>query len=340
MDKTLLSKDPHLQSGCTACHKGDDKAAAKEAAHKGMVARPSEDLSTCASCHDDIGKKYGKALHYTSAGQLRGVEPRFSKAEFETFKGTVFEKSCRSCHASCGDCHVKVPVIGGVNLGLIKGHRFVKRDEAKTCALCHGGRVYPEFTGEYGGVADVHYQKGMICLDCHKTAELHGDGTAYVSRREIKGRPSCTGCHKVGEEKNEKARASHVRHRDTLSCSACHSAAPYRNCQNCHAGAGATSKPAFVLGRNPRNPKMVTTLRLIPTVRDTFKPVGITMTNFDALPNYWDAAPHNIRKRTERTRSCEVCHVEKQYFLTKGTLPPDGSKANLGLVTVPKSIKK
>lgn len=257
----------------------------------------------------------------------------------EIFEERVFEKSCRSCHASCGDCHVKSPVISGISSGLIKGHKFVKRDEGKTCALCHGGRVYPEFTGEYGGSADVHYQKGMICVDCHKKAELHGDGRIYTSRKEIKDKPSCVGCHKTGSEKTEKAKSAHTQHGEKLSCYTCHSGGTYRNCFDCHAGAGSTAKPGFILGLSPRDKRTVTTLRLIPTVRDTFKSVGIAMERYDALPNYWDTTPHNIRKRTERTRSCEVCHEEKKDFLTKETLIKNGSKANNGLVFTPKSIK-
>jgi hypothetical protein len=335
-----LGNDPHFQSGCTPCHKGDEKAQTKETAHKGLIGRPSDNLALCGECHGDITKKYARALHYTGAGQLAGVAPRFSKHELQAFQKKVFEQSCRSCHASCGDCHVKSPIIAGVNLGLLKGHKFVKRDEGRTCALCHGGRVYPEFTGEYGTMADVHYQKGMMCLDCHKTDQLHGDGSAYTSRMQVRERPRCVNCHKTGGEQNEKARSSHATHNGKVSCVACHSAGVYRNCQDCHIGKGATSKPGFILGRNPRALNTVTTLRLIPAVRDTFKSSGIDMSHYDSLPNYYSTSPHNIRKRTERTRSCSPCHIEKEHFLTKETLVPGGSKANTELLYSPKPINK
>jgi hypothetical protein len=340
VDRTLLGKDPHFLGGCSPCHKGNEKEPAKEKAHAGLVARPSDDPDTCGGCHDALAKSYKTALHYTTAGLKHGVAGRFSKAEYAVFEEKVFEKSCRSCHSSCGDCHVKGPVISGISIGLVKGHRFFKRDEGKTCAFCHGGRVYPEFTGEYGGTADIHYQKGMICLDCHKKAEFHGDGRPYQSRMEVTGRPECKDCHKAGEEKSAPAKSAHGDHKGRLSCQACHSAAPYRNCNDCHLGKGATSRPDFIMGLDPRNKKVVTTLRIVPTVRDTFLSAGIKMESFDALPNYWGTAPHNIRKRTERTRSCDVCHVEKKGFLTKETLIKNGSRANEGLVvTVPKKTK-
>lgn len=268
------------------------------------------------------------------------LDPGFRKRGFRAFEEKVFEKSCRSCHASCGDCHVKGPVISGISIGLIKGHRFVKKDEGKTCAFCHGGRVYPEFTGEYGGSTDVHYQKGMMCLDCHKKVEFHGLDKPVTSRSDIKDKPACVNCHKPGQEKGEKAKAAHAKHASRVSCGMCHSGAPYRNCYDCHLGKGATPKPDLIFGLDPKNMKRVTTLRVVPTVRDTFKSAGIGMDNFDALPNYWETVPHNIKKRTERTRSCDVCHTERKHFLTKEKLIKNGSKANEGLIYTPKPIKK
>lgn len=228
---------------------------------------------------------------------------------------------------------MKSPVIGGVNLGLIKGHKFIRKDETKTCALCHGGRVYPEFTGEYGGNADIHYQRGMMCMDCHEIREIHGDGKPQIARKLLEYKNTCTKCHKIGIEKTEKAKNAHSIHaEEKVSCYGCHSAGEYRNCYDCHLGKGATSRPGFILGRNPTKKSQLTTLRVIPTIRETFKSVGIKMENFDALPNFWVTSPHNIKKRTDRTRNCDTCHVEKKNFLKKEDLFKNGSKANEDLI--------
>ncbi len=32
----------------------------------------------------------------------------------------------------------------------------------------------------------MHYQKGMMCMDCHKKAEFHGEGKAYLSKQEVR----------------------------------------------------------------------------------------------------------------------------------------------------------
>jgi hypothetical protein len=340
VDKELIGNDPHFSEGCQFCHKGDKAVMDKEAAHKGLIKRPSDSLQTCGMCHKTIADNYQKSLHYTTIGQRQGVMQRFSADELKLFDATVFEQSCRSCHASCGDCHVKAPAVGGISIGLIQGHKFVKRDEGKTCAFCHGGRVYPEYTGEYGGQPDVHYQKGKICVDCHTKEQMHGDDNVYLSKNDVKNRPSCRNCHKLGQEKELQARMSHETHDGKVSCYGCHSSGDYRNCYDCHIETGSQSKPGFILGLSPRDMETVTTLRVIPTGRETFKALGIRMEHFDALPNYWDTPVHNIQKWTDRTRSCDACHVEARGFLTKEQLIKDGSKANEKLIVAPKSLSR
>jgi len=333
----LVETDHHFEKGCLYCHKGNEKADDKDAAHQGMVKRPSSDLAVCGECHEEVAANYKKSLHYTTIGQRNRVIKRMSVEEAKIFDDTVFRKSCNACHASCGDCHVKSPAIAGVSLGLINKHKFVRKDEGKTCAYCHGGRVYPEYTGEYGGNADVHYQKGMLCMDCHTMDELHGDGRDYALKEEVRDRPRCTDCHERGREAKLTARVAHLKHSQTASCFSCHSAGEYRQCYNCHNG-HSEAKPGFFLGTSPRNHRTITTLRIIPTVRDTFKPAGIQQANFDALPNYWDAPIHNIRKRTERTRNCDNCHEDRKGFLTMETLLKDSSRVNLELINKPKPI--
>ncbi|HOJ14275.1 MAG TPA: cytochrome c3 family protein [Deltaproteobacteria bacterium] len=305
-----------------------------------MVKRPSDNPLSCAPCHAGIAADYAKSLHFTSAGQRHGVIPRFSAKEVALFDKKVFEQSCRSCHASCGSCHVKSPPVMGISLGLIKGHAFVKKDEGKTCAFCHGGRVYPEYTGEYSGVTDVHYQKGMMCVDCHTKTEMHGDGRRYLTKQDVRQRPTCTTCHKdISSGKKLRVSVAHEEHRGKVSCYGCHAAGQYRNCSDCHGGE-AKASPGFILGKNPRNTKEITTLRLIPTVRDTFAKAGIVQERYDRVPNYWNTPAHTIRKRTDRTQSCDACHTEKKYFLTVEGLPKDGSRANRGLIHAPGPITK
>ena len=320
-----------MMLSCSDCHGGNPDVKTKAGAHEGFNKRPSDSIELCAGCHPDEASHYETSLHYTTAGFRNGVMDRFSEEDLAKFDEKVFEQSCRNCHAACGDCHVKSPIVSGVNLGLINGHDFVKKDESKTCALCHGGRVYSEFVGDYSGTPDVHYQKGMLCADCHTADEMHGDGTEYDGRRDVATRPQCINCHPASASSSNSAEA-HEYHQSNLSCTACHTSGEYRNCQNCHVGEGATSFPALVLGKNPRNPEQVTTLRLIPTVRTTFEKAGIEQKSFDTLPNWWDTVPHMTKKRTDRTRDCATCHSEGTYYITEDMFPEGGSKANEGVL--------
>ena len=303
-----------------------------------MIKRPSDNSKMCSPCHAETTKNYETSLHNTTHGLNKGVSARFSEHEKKLFTQKVFKGSCNSCHASCGDCHIKGPVIGGISIGLLDGHRFVRKAEAKTCSACHGGRVYPEFTGEYGGTPDVHYQRGMYCMDCHKVIEFHGDGKRYESRKDIPHRPKCINCHATS--KTEKSKQSHTQHKDKVSCYACHTASLYRNCYDCHLGKGAQAKPDLILGRNPRDPKMLTTLRAVPTIKDTFKGAGIEQEKFGEIANYWDTTPHNIAKRTDRTRACSVCHTDQKYFLKNENMLPGNQNANEKLIKLPPKQKK
>ena len=84
VDKGIIGADPHFSEGCISCHKGDEAAQDRKVAHKGMIKRPSDDLKTCALCHEDITKTYATALHYTSAGQKHGVSGEIFSGGTET----------------------------------------------------------------------------------------------------------------------------------------------------------------------------------------------------------------------------------------------------------------
>ena len=338
LDWTAIEEDEHLAQGCAFCHGGDEAGQTRDEAHKNLVKRPSDDPDVCGQCHEEIADTFRTALHYTAAGLKHGVRKRFSEEEKKRFDTQVFEQSCRTCHASCGDCHVKGPRLNKICTGLLKGHRFVKGDTEKTCGFCHAGRVYPEYTGQYGVVKDVHMEKGMMCLDCHKKESLHGDGTAYASRRQVKAKPACADCHPFDETQSQKARQAHEPHEGILTCTACHAISTYKQCTGCHLGAGGKSKSGFILGPDPENPSVITTLRTVPTVPDTFKKAGLSMTHYDQVPNFHAATPHVIRKQTERTNNCAMCHLVKVGFLTKSKLIPGGAKANETLIYRPKPV--
>ncbi|HLE42416.1 MAG TPA: hypothetical protein VJB36_00210, partial [Methylomirabilota bacterium] len=98
-------------------------------------------------------------------------------------------------------------------------HQLTKRIAVTQCATCHNGgsRAAMNFRGLmeappegrqtftydqdllHGHAytkqpADVHFERGLACIDCHTEREMHGDGQVYAKRHyEVEVR--CESCH-------------------------------------------------------------------------------------------------------------------------------------------------
>lgn len=242
----------------------------------------------------------------------------------------IVERSCQRCHTTCGECHVSWP--RPAEGGLIAGHEFFKVPPPQaTCDTCHNGRVGPEYFGRNAGYpADAHWAEvQMTCTGCHSARELHGDGTPYPTRHQVKEKPSCLGCHPDAAPGASKIQAHNV-HGEKLSCHACHSIA-YVNCYGCHIGRGARSELDFKIGLDPRGGELprYTTVRHAPTARSMLDAVlPNAMPNYDAVPTWWPTAPHNIQRITPQNQTCNGCHGNPEVFLRPEGLDPREPRAN------------
>jgi hypothetical protein len=161
---------------------------------------------------------YQKSLHYTN----KGLSFVYSKEHggLERLTGlSAEEMEClkAKCHATaCDACHGKDSA----------GMKFYSSDTAtlyNACKKCHGDLAKDN--------PDIHFAKGMKCMDCHTSREIHGDGKEHNSYLE----PgffdvSCKKCH-ITVTPSE----SHKTHGDKLDCTACHSNET-TTCLNCHIG--------------------------------------------------------------------------------------------------------
>lgn len=120
----------------------------------------------------------------------------------------TYEPGCRDCHAQVGDTPPQ-----------------------EQCLKCHGRQGLEIKLG----YRDVHRDAGMVCIDCHNQADMHGDGTRYASFLEPGAvHVSCDDCHtEGGEAPVPPASASHTLHGGKLDCTACHSQTVV-TCFNCH----------------------------------------------------------------------------------------------------------
>jgi len=231
---------------------------------------------------------------------------------------------------------------------LVDGHEFKQIPPMNlTCTGCHGSRIESEYKGKNAGVrGDVHWVKGgMPCFDCHSAEEMHGQAGDYAYRYDGPPAPGCQdeGCHPdVAAGDGIQYHAEF--HLEALSCQVCHSTT-YKNCYSCHVGlengtAYFKTEPsvmAFKIGRNPLQsddrPWAYVPVRHVPVDPDSFAYYGENLLpNFDALPTWKYATPHNIQRVTPQTETCGACHGNAEFFLTAEDVLPEELEANKDVI--------
>ncbi|MBW2020657.1 MAG: hypothetical protein JRI58_11315 [Deltaproteobacteria bacterium] len=354
VDSEFAEDENHGALGCHECHGGNPKDPNWKTAHKGVIKDPSypDPSSTCGTCHDDIAENYETSFHVSLAPSKKMINMRADPDKAVHSKvDAARESHCNACHSSCGQCHISRPE--SVEGGLLDGHLFQKRPPMQeVCTACHGSRIGKEYLGEIEGVPpDIHKQKYFKCDKCHKADEMHGDGKDYANRYDVENGPKCLDCHKdIYDAKSENAK-NHWIHKDQVSCHVCHSM-PYNNCTSCHVGKDKQGlkfykiKGSFIdfkIGINPlrteKRPERFVTVRHIPVDQGTFKfYVKNGLTNFDKLPTWKLATPHNVRRKTPQNKTCNACHGNEDLFLLKKDVKREYLKANKDVIVPPNLI--
>jgi thiosulfate/3-mercaptopyruvate sulfurtransferase len=331
-------QDTHGSVGCVICHGGDSSEEGKEAAHVGLVIDPSP--ISCLACHSDIAHADEYSLHATQSGFISAFEARGGDISEGSPLMTAFGNHCAECHTTCGQCHVSRPdELGG---GLVSSHEFRETPSMQyNCIACHGARIGAEYLGENEGYpADVHWtEESMLCTDCHGT-ELHGSGSLAENRYSNPNAISCEDCHEdVWLETGDNPQ--HEQHLSDLSCQVCHSIG-YKNCFECHIALDEEGQPCrvsepsqilFEIGLNPirssERPYEYVVLRHVPTCSGTCDFYGGNLfPDFDDVPTWKYATPHNIQLNTPQNSSCDACHLNMDIFLTEDDIRPEELTAN------------
>ena len=360
VDAKMFPQTVHGSILCTDCHEGV-QSSDKDTAHENMIARPSDSNSEiCFECHTDLDGVYQNSLHATLQGYWSVLDAR-STLENHPALEEAFGNHCARCHTSCGDCHVAQPAsVGG---GFFSGHVFETTPPmTRSCTACHGSRVGNEYLGKNEGFpGDVHFRDGrMNCVDCHSNHELHGQPSncseCHTAPEEMTmspadhryaglQSPTCESCHPntiLGKDNIEMQTV----HGADLSCQVCHSIT-YTSCDGCHVAISEkTGNPffeteatysTFVIGLNHQRsytrPYKYVTLRHVPAAADSFSFYGENLLpNFNALPTWAYATPHNIQTKTPQAESCNACHGNPDLFLTIDKVKPEEVDANLNVI--------
>lgn len=162
-----------------------------------------------------------RSLHYTAGG----MSYWYSKANggLETVTGVPYTQlGCQNCHvADCSRCHLTE-----AKEGPVYSTKEAKQDGK--CLGCHAREASMMKIDKTAGQLDVHFAQGMMCMDCHTTAEVHGNGTMYASMKAPGAmEASCEKCHAISDSR------AHTVHNGKLDCNACHERQVV-SCTNCH----------------------------------------------------------------------------------------------------------
>lgn len=180
----------------------------------------------------------------------------------------------------------------------------------------------------------------MKCIACHKGSEMHGPDSQATGRYQVANTPTCVDCHPEVTSKEPKIEVHRI-HAARLECHVCHSVA-YTNCYGCHVGKDDQGLPYyqldrseidFKIGKNPnptqKRPYKYVLLRHVPTNPNIFDYyIKSAMKDFDAVPTWKFATPHNIQRKTPQNKTCNACHGNTKLFLLEKDVAPLELKAN------------
>jgi len=172
---------------------------------------------------------FTNSLHSTGEGMRYWYE---KEGGFMGITNIPYDKlGCKSCHVkSCDTCHADTSN-GQKKFSVKKAKRM------NICLPCHGREGMTFMSDKKKDQLDVHVSAGMICSDCHKGTDVHGDGTFRSSMRHPKSvQANCSSCHvdqRVASPAFDPNTKSHRVHKEKLDCSACH-VSNTTACINCH----------------------------------------------------------------------------------------------------------
>jgi hypothetical protein len=135
--------------------------------------------SGCAACH----------VLYSDKGTYEGKDKAISKKQTDRPKFHKITKKIPS--QQCIHCHNRGGRTGVSYIGTMESDAYGSpwsQEPGKKGGKKLHGKYYNHLT------ADVHYERGMECIDCHTSNDLHGDGNIY-SKREQAVEIECTDCH-------------------------------------------------------------------------------------------------------------------------------------------------
>jgi hypothetical protein len=169
-DLEFSPADKHLRDLCANCHLGAEKS------EFGKITQLSRG-GGCNACHLNYSDKANNDLtEYLKSGKINLPKVHPSTDIFVT------DEHCFGCHSRSS--RISTNYIGWHET-LLDKNDILNKDGYK---VFEDERVY-SYQGE-----DVHHSKGLLCIDCHSSHEVMGDGKDYLHEENAVSL-KCSDCH-------------------------------------------------------------------------------------------------------------------------------------------------
>ncbi len=185
----------HLRKLCASCH------LAKKKTSPAPISERSRG-GGCTACHLSYSKEAETALElYRQKGQLPGHHPSLTIQ--------VSRRHCFGCHSR--SARISTNYEGWHETELSPAELA----GSSSYQILEDGRVFVRLN------PDIHFQRGMECIDCHTWREAMGDGKSHY-HQEDQVEISCKDCHPtspprtVGLEKLDQIEVKILEQRDFL----------------------------------------------------------------------------------------------------------------------------
>lgn len=194
------NSDQHLRNLCAGCHlsmektipgtsKWIDRGGGCNACHLTYDQNSEKTLSELESAKKDPSVKWWQIIMNTRSNKKKPLfHPEISV--------NVTNDKCESCHSRSGRISLSYSGWHETRLKQIP----TEKDE-NSYRLLPDGRVTIRMT------SDVHHDAGMLCIDCHNSYELMGDGSHYEHKEDAL-KVKCIDCHPTDIEKINTSRLS------------------------------------------------------------------------------------------------------------------------------------
>lgn len=166
--------DTHLRGLCASCHLGLDK-------HQPGPIDESSRGGGCSACHLSYDSAAEADLHHRGGPSAPLHHPDISIH--------VHQNACFGCHSRSG--RISTNYEGWHETQLDQVAAKARPGWPAHFRQLSDGRIFEKHP------SDVHFEKGMTCIDCHMASEVMSDGASHAHERSAV-KISCMDCHAAG----------------------------------------------------------------------------------------------------------------------------------------------